>query len=312
MNHWTFSLSLVLFTFPSSALSSTAHFTQLVLPRFDVLHSSIFTSCNCGIYFSSPLFSLLGTFFHVDQALWPADLLFCSWSTIKQVSVFVLCKAASLPLFIVALHIASLSQCLKLVTVSATCYNHRFNLILSLSISSLLSFIFFTFPFLPVHYFVPLCAEYAEFLHCKGKKFVDFDEVRAEIEAETDRITGSNKGISPIPINLRIYSPHGTTIHYCLDLFDLKSETYFCDVMCSVNDCHKDLFIFLWEPSLRIHSNTNPNPLTQAPVKCWIEAFSLNVCCCFNEKRGKCSMSIFTGHVLYKITLTLWIGFMFS
>ncbi|KAG9328939.1 hypothetical protein JZ751_009155 [Albula glossodonta] len=30
-----------------------------------------------------------------------------------------------------------------------------------------------------------------------------------EIEAETDRITGSNKGISPIPINLRVYSPQG-------------------------------------------------------------------------------------------------------
>lgn len=51
--------------------------------------------------------------------------------------------------------------------------------------------------------------EYAEFLHCKGKKFVDFDEVRREIEAETDRVTGSNKGISNIPINLRVYSPNG-------------------------------------------------------------------------------------------------------
>lgn len=52
-------------------------------------------------------------------------------------------------------------------------------------------------------------AEYAEFLHCKGKKFADFDEVRKEIEAETDRVTGSNKGISNIPINLRVYSPNG-------------------------------------------------------------------------------------------------------
>ncbi|TDH13411.1 hypothetical protein EPR50_G00057520 [Perca flavescens] len=49
--------------------------------------------------------------------------------------------------------------------------------------------------------------EHAEFLHCKGKKFIDFDEVRLEIEAETDRITGQNKGISPVPINLRVYSP---------------------------------------------------------------------------------------------------------
>jgi hypothetical protein len=51
--------------------------------------------------------------------------------------------------------------------------------------------------------------EYAEFLHAKGKKFVDFDQVRKEIEDETDRMTGSNKGISSIPINLRVYSPHG-------------------------------------------------------------------------------------------------------
>lgn len=41
---------------------------------------------------------------------------------------------------------------------------------------------------------------------------MDFDEVRLEIEAETDRITGSNKGISPIPINLRVYSPNGNPL----------------------------------------------------------------------------------------------------
>ena len=38
---------------------------------------------------------------------------------------------------------------------------------------------------------------------------MDFDLVRKEIEAETDRVTGSNKGISSVPINLRVYSPHG-------------------------------------------------------------------------------------------------------
>ncbi|XP_017281144.1 dynamin-2 isoform X4 [Kryptolebias marmoratus] len=64
-------------------------------------------------------------------------------------------------------------------------------------------------------------AEYAEFLHCKGRKFVDFDEVRMEIEAETDRLTGSNKGISPIPINLRVYSPHVLN----LTLIDLPGMT---------------------------------------------------------------------------------------
>ncbi|XP_026160533.1 dynamin 3a isoform X2 [Mastacembelus armatus] len=50
--------------------------------------------------------------------------------------------------------------------------------------------------------------EYGEFLHRKGKKFTDFDEICKEIEVETCRLTGSNKGISPVPINLRIYSPH--------------------------------------------------------------------------------------------------------
>ncbi|XP_063546019.1 dynamin isoform X5 [Cydia strobilella] len=64
-------------------------------------------------------------------------------------------------------------------------------------------------------------AEYAEFLHCKGKKFVDFNEVRGEIEAETDRITGSNKGISPVPINLRVYSPNVLN----LTLIDLPGLT---------------------------------------------------------------------------------------
>ena len=52
-------------------------------------------------------------------------------------------------------------------------------------------------------------SEYAEFVHTKGKKFTDFAMVRKEIEDETDRLTGSNKGISNIPINLRVFSPHG-------------------------------------------------------------------------------------------------------
>ncbi|KAK3516608.1 hypothetical protein QTP70_021942 [Hemibagrus guttatus] len=63
--------------------------------------------------------------------------------------------------------------------------------------------------------------EYAEFLHCKGKKFTNFDEVRQEIEAETDRVTGANKGISSIPINLRVYSPNVLN----LTLIDLPGIT---------------------------------------------------------------------------------------
>uniref|UniRef100_A0A3B5B8N0 Interferon-induced GTP-binding protein Mx n=1 Tax=Stegastes partitus TaxID=144197 RepID=A0A3B5B8N0_9TELE len=70
-------------------------------------------------------------------------------------------------------------------------------------------------------HFIYCLTEYAEFLHCKGKKFIDFDEVRQEIEAETDRITGANKGISPVPINLRVYSPHVLN----LTLVDLPGMT---------------------------------------------------------------------------------------
>ncbi|XP_052888703.1 dynamin isoform X1 [Anopheles moucheti] len=63
--------------------------------------------------------------------------------------------------------------------------------------------------------------EFGEFLHQKGKKYANFEEIRQEIEAETDRITGSNKGISNIPINLRVYSPHVLN----LTLIDLPGLT---------------------------------------------------------------------------------------
>ncbi|KAK7094463.1 dynamin-1-like isoform X9 [Littorina saxatilis] len=64
-------------------------------------------------------------------------------------------------------------------------------------------------------------SEYAEFVHTKGKKFTDFNMVRKEIEDETDRATGGNKGISNIPINLRVYSPHVLN----LTLIDLPGMT---------------------------------------------------------------------------------------
>ncbi|XP_049864888.1 dynamin-1-like protein isoform X8 [Pectinophora gossypiella] len=48
--------------------------------------------------------------------------------------------------------------------------------------------------------------EWGKFLHTKDKIYTDFDEVRREIERETDRMAGNNKGICPEPINLKIYS----------------------------------------------------------------------------------------------------------
>ena len=63
--------------------------------------------------------------------------------------------------------------------------------------------------------------EWGEFLHIPGQKFYDFNKIREEIVRETDSKTGRNAGISPAPINLRIYSPNVLT----LTLVDLPGLT---------------------------------------------------------------------------------------
>jgi vacuolar protein sorting-associated protein 1 len=63
--------------------------------------------------------------------------------------------------------------------------------------------------------------EWGEFLHIPGQKFYDFNKIREEIVRETDAKTGRNSGISPAPINLRIYSPNVLT----LTLVDLPGLT---------------------------------------------------------------------------------------
>ncbi|CAK8539762.1 unnamed protein product [Lathyrus sativus] len=50
--------------------------------------------------------------------------------------------------------------------------------------------------------------ESAEFLHLPGRTFHDFSQVRAEIQAETDREAGGNKGVSDKQIRLKIFSPN--------------------------------------------------------------------------------------------------------
>jgi hypothetical protein len=50
--------------------------------------------------------------------------------------------------------------------------------------------------------------EWGEFLHLPGQRFLDFAEIRREIERETDRVVGRNKGVSNASINLKIFSPH--------------------------------------------------------------------------------------------------------
>lgn len=51
-------------------------------------------------------------------------------------------------------------------------------------------------------------SEWAEFNHIPNRRFTDFSDVKREIENETSRVAGSNKGINRQPINLKIYSPH--------------------------------------------------------------------------------------------------------
>jgi len=63
--------------------------------------------------------------------------------------------------------------------------------------------------------------EWGEFLHLPGKVFYDFNEIRTEIERETERLTGKNKGISNKSINLKIYSPYVLN----LTLVDLPGVT---------------------------------------------------------------------------------------
>ena len=63
--------------------------------------------------------------------------------------------------------------------------------------------------------------EWAEFHHLMGRRYTDFQDVKREIENETARIAGSNKGINRQPINLKIYSPHVLS----LTLVDLPGLT---------------------------------------------------------------------------------------
>eukprot|EP00730_Choanoeca_flexa_P008456 TRINITY_DN12490_c0_g1_i10.p1 TRINITY_DN12490_c0_g1~~TRINITY_DN12490_c0_g1_i10.p1 ORF type:complete len:834 (+),score=256.81 TRINITY_DN12490_c0_g1_i10:128-2629(+) len=100
-------------------------------------------------------------------------------------------------------------------------------------------------------------AEWGEFLHCKGRKFTDFNEIRAEIEAETDRMTGSNKGISSIPINLRVYSPYVLN----LTLVDLPGMT-----KVAVGDQPKDIEIQIRDMLMQFITRDNCIILAVTPA----------------------------------------------
>lgn len=87
-------------------------------------------------------------------------------------------------------------------------------------LQSFQSFSFFNDSWLPTHSFSAPPTEYGEFLHCKNRRFNDFNAIREEIEAETDRIA-KGKAMSNHPISLRIYSPDVVN----LTLVDLPGMT---------------------------------------------------------------------------------------
>lgn len=63
--------------------------------------------------------------------------------------------------------------------------------------------------------------DWGMFLHTKKTVFTDFEDIRTEIERETDRLAGHNKGICPEPITLKIFS----TKVVSLTLVDLPGIT---------------------------------------------------------------------------------------
>ncbi|XP_051739143.1 dynamin-1-like protein isoform X5 [Ctenopharyngodon idella] len=90
--------------------------------------------------------------------------------------------------------------------------------------------------------------EWGKFLHTKSKIYTDFDEIRQEIENETERVSGNNKGISDEPIHLKIFSPHVVN----LTLVDLPGIT-----KVPVGDQPKDIELQIRELILKYISNPN-------------------------------------------------------
>uniref|UniRef100_A0A673AZ27 Dynamin-1-like protein n=1 Tax=Sphaeramia orbicularis TaxID=375764 RepID=A0A673AZ27_9TELE len=99
--------------------------------------------------------------------------------------------------------------------------------------------------------------EWGTFLHCKNQIFTDFQEIRREIETETDRSSGENKGISPEPIYLKIFSPKVLN----LTLVDLPGIT-----KVPVGDQPEDIEAQVQEMILSFISNPNSLILAVSPA----------------------------------------------
>jgi len=99
--------------------------------------------------------------------------------------------------------------------------------------------------------------EWVEFLHTKEKVFTDWDEVRREIEKETDRVAGSNKGICPDPISLKFYS----TSVLSLTMVDLPGLT-----KVAVGEQPEDIENQIKELILKFITNPNSIILAVSPA----------------------------------------------
>ncbi|XP_071387391.1 dynamin-1-like protein isoform X2 [Centroberyx affinis] len=99
--------------------------------------------------------------------------------------------------------------------------------------------------------------EWGTFLHCKNQTFTDFVEIRKEIEAETERSSGDNKGITPEPIYLKIFSPKVLN----LTLVDLPGIT-----KVPVGDQPEDIEAQVQEMILSFISNPNSLILAVSPA----------------------------------------------
>ncbi|XP_041652480.1 dynamin-1-like protein isoform X2 [Cheilinus undulatus] len=90
--------------------------------------------------------------------------------------------------------------------------------------------------------------EWGKFLHTKNKIFTDFEQIRQEIESETERVSGTNKGISDDPIHLKVFSPHVVN----LTLVDLPGIT-----KVPVGDQPKDIELQIKDLIIKYISNPN-------------------------------------------------------
>jgi|UniRef100_A0AC35G351 dynamin 1-like protein len=99
--------------------------------------------------------------------------------------------------------------------------------------------------------------DWGTFEHLPDEVFTDFEKVREEIEKETNRLSGTNKGISVIPINLKIYSAKVVN----LSLIDLPGIT-----KVPVGDQPPDIEILIRDMVMSYISNPNSLILAVTPA----------------------------------------------